>query len=402
MKSLAPSSDAVIVVGTGIVGLATALGLARRGQRPTLLGPRAELAPAVPDRHDPRVYALSPASRQWLQELGVWDALPASRITAVQAMEIHGDAGGRVDLSAWQAGTDTLAWIVESTELERALRQALQVFGVPWTRERFDHLTRQPGTHAPVLVTDRGTALPAALAVAADGAGSALREAAGVAVQRTEYDATGVVVHLNAELPHQGTACQWFTPHGVLALLPMPDTADGPQVSMVWSLKRALADTLLALPAEAQAARLQQDLAQATGGRVGALTPRSPLHGFPLALQRSQTLMADGIALVGDAAHLVHPLAGQGLNLGLGDAQTLAQIVAERESFRPAGDERVLRRYQRARAEPVAAMRLATDSLYHLFNHPAAPLAWLRNTGMRLVDNAPFVKRLLVGRASLF
>src|SRR5690606_7201333 len=140
----------------------------------------------------------------------------------------------------------------------------------------------------------------------------------------------------------------------------------------------------------------------ATGDRLGTLTPRSALHGFPLSLQTAPRLAANGIALVGDAAHVVHPLAGQGLNLGLGDAHALAQAVGERESYRGAGDERVLRRYQRARVEAVLSMRLATDGLYHLFNVPATPAAWLRNAGMTLVNQLPFAKRLLIQRASDF
>ena len=180
------------------------------------------------------------------------------------------------------------------------------------------------------------------------------------------YKDTGLVVHLDAERPHQGTAVQWFRDDGVLALLPLPDTSDGAQVSMVWSMREEAAARLLALPQGEQAAALEGLLAHAAEGRLGKLTVRSKLHGFPLTLERAQ-MVAPGIALAGDAAHRLHPLAGQGLNLGLGDVEALVEAVAGREPYRQAGDLRVLHRYQRARAEPVLAMRLATDGLHKLF-----------------------------------
>jgi len=185
----------------------------------------------------------------------------------------------------------------------------------------------------------------------------------------------------------------------VLALLPLPDTADGPQVSMVWSMRSEQARELLALPPEEQAARLESMLEHAAQGRLGRLKVRSKLHGFPLTLERAQ-MVAPGIALAGDAAHRLHPLAGQGLNLGLGDVEALARTVAGREPYRQAGDLRVLHRYQRARAEPVLALRLATDGLHKLFGSRATPLVWLRNAGMHWVERAPLVKRRLIAGAS--
>jgi 2-polyprenylphenol 6-hydroxylase len=383
----------IVVCGTGIVGLAAALGFARRGERVTILGPKRSFDPAQVEVFDARVYAISPASQRYLEALGVWELLDVRRITAVQAMEIHGDADGFLNLNAWQTAQTELAWIVESLEIERVLRQAVQMFGVPWIAEKFASYT--PGQ----IATDQGLIVRGDLFVAADGAQSALRAAAGVPVTVQPYGATGLVAHFTTHFPHQGTAMQWFTPEGVLALLPMPTTSDGPQVSMVWSAKEALANEVLSMPAVEQAQYLNVKLTEMTASRLGPLTMRSPLHGFPLSLNQSP-MIADGLALAGDAAHRLHPLAGQGLNLGLGDVEALVDTIANRESFRSPGDAMLLRRYRRARAEPVLAMRLVTDGLFRLFNTQQAPVAWLRNVGMNVVEKLPFIKRYLIAGAS--
>ena len=399
----------IIVCGTGIVGLATALALARRGQQVTLLGPRQTFAPATPKVFQPRVYAISPASQRFLASLGVWNMLDAQRLTAVQAMEIHGDGAGLVNLNAWQAAIPQLAWIVESGEIERVLTQAVQIFGLNWIEEKFATYSNAgnanwPASDAlaqrlPCLTTDRGTVMQAELFIAADGAQSPLRAAAGLPVDSKPYGVTAIVAHLNCSRSHQGTARHWFNEQGVLALLPMPSTEVGAQVSMVWSLKESLAQELLALPAAEQATQLSIRLTALTAGCAGELTLRGALHAFPLSLNQSP-MIGERIALVGDAAHRLHPLAGQGLNLGLGDVEALVSVLAEREAFRSAGDAMVLRRYRRARAEPVLAMRLVTDGLHRLFEVQSAPVAWLRNLGMSAVEKLPMMKRYLIAGAS--
>ena len=386
-------SASIVVCGSGIVGLATALAFARKGEAVTLVGPRPTVQRLSQDEFFARVYALSPASQRFLASIGVWDLMDARRLTSVQAMEIHGDGDGLLNLNAWQSAQSELAWIVESSEIERVLVQAAQVVGLRWITEKFASYT------SGALTTDRGTTLEAELFIAADGAQSPLRAAAGLTVESRPYGATALVAHVNCSVPHQGTALQWFGSDGVLAFLPMPDTALGPQVSMVWSLKEAIANEVLAMPAAQQASALQTRLAAATAGRLGALTLRSAVHGFPLTLNQSP-MIGDCLALAGDAAHRLHPLAGQGLNLGLGDVQALVDTVAARESFRSPGDPMVLRRYRRLRAEPVMAMRLVTDGLARLFDIQHAPVVRLRNMGMNLAEKLPFIKRQLIAGAS--
>lgn len=387
------SKENILVCGTGIAGLAVALGLAKRGFQVGLLGPKAQAPAAVADVYHPRVYALSVASQQFLMDLGVWDLMDSGRITPVDAMEVYGDGDGELNLHAWQTASVNLAWIVESGELERVLQQAVRILGVSWVPEKFQR--RESGT----VFTDTGRALTPDLLVGADGAHSPVRSAAGIRHDFKAYGDHGVVAHLDAQLPHQNIALQWFTGDSILALLPMPDTSHGHQVSMVWSVPESRANELQQLSQDQRNAVLERQLAAATGGRLGQLQVRSPTFAFPLTLEGSD-MIAPGVVLVGDAAHRVHPLAGQGLNLGLADVAELLRVLTDKEQYRGAGDMRVLSRYRRARAEPILAMRLATDGLHRLFGAQSATLAWARNLGMRGVNHMPLVKRFLIGGAA--
>ncbi|HUG57657.1 MAG TPA: UbiH/UbiF family hydroxylase [Candidimonas sp.] len=387
------SKESVLVCGTGIAGLAATLGLTKAGFDVALIGPRNAPAPVAHDIYCPRVYAISAASQAFLAKLGVWNMMDARRLTPVETMEVYGDGGGKLNLHAWQSAQTALAWIVESSEMERVLQQAVQVFGVTWHAEKFQRLESNK------VFTDTGRALQADLLVGADGAQSPVRAAAGIQHESKPYGDMGLVVHLDAELPHQNIALQWFTGDSILALLPLPDTADGHQVSMVWSMPEAMAKELMALPEGDRNRALETRLAAASGGRLGRLRVRSPLFGFPLFLEHSG-MVAPGVALVSDAAHRVHPLAGQGLNLGLADVAELLSVLGAKEAYRKVGDLRVLHRYRRARAEPIMAMRMATDGLHRLFAAQAAPVVWARNLGMQCVDHLPFIKRFLIGGAA--
>lgn len=192
---------------------------------------------------------------------------------------------------------------------------------------------------------------------------------------------------------------QWFTGDSVLALLPLPDTAEGPQVSMVWSASDEQAAEIMGVEHAMQAEQLSRQLQAITGGRLGKLKLRSTLHAFPLTLEKTAMVSA-GVALVSDAAHRVHPLAGQGLNLGLGDVAELIQVLVAKPKHVGVGELRILEQYRRARAEPIAAMSFATDALHRLFKVQAVPVVWARNVGMSVLNKVPFLKRQLIANAA--
>lgn len=383
----------IVVCGGGIAGMACALALKKAGFSPRILAPAYKPMVLAAHQYHPRVYALSATSQAFLNGLGVWSLMDAARITPVSGMELYGDGDGFVQLDSWQNAQSTLTWIVESGEIERVLHQALQVYSVPWQDDFFDQLT------ATGIQTKGGVQIPADLIIGADGARSQLRAKAHIEHQARPYKHNGVVAHLDAQLPHQHIAYQWFVGDAVLALLPMPDTDRGPQVSMVWSVQESQADDFMALDRVAQAAHLQSLLGALTQHRLGSLKLRSEPFSFPLTLERS-AMIAPKVALIGDAAHRVHPLAGQGLNLGLGDIEELVRVLSTKASYQSVGDSRVLERYRRARVEPIMAMRWVTHGLHQLFSLPGAPIAFARNVGMNMVNKVPFIKRQLIEGAA--
>jgi len=373
----------VVIVGAGLVGAAAALALGRQGLRVALVERQ---PPHVPDEAwDTRIYAISPASQRFLERLGAWQRMDASRIQPVYRMDVAGDRSGAIRLDAYEAGVSHLAAIVESGRLQHALWQALQADGnvalhCPAAIESIEW--GEP--HAQLKLAD-GSALEAELIVGADGATSRIREWAGLASTLTPYGQSGVVANFECERPHRGTAFQWFFDSDILAWLPLT----GNRLSMVWSTRGEHADELIALDAAALAEKVQA----AGHDRLGALRLLTPAAAFPLRLIRVDSVVAPGVALIGDAAHGVHPLAGQGVNLGFGDAEALVDVLAQHRRSR-CGDVRVLQTYARLRAEPVRRMQALTHGLHHLFADSRA--AWLRNAGMTIVNQLPPLKAALV------
>ena len=376
----------VVIVGAGLVGLSLAVALSRAGLTATLVD-RGSLA--VPAAHgwDSRIYAISPGSATFLRTLGAWQALPCERIEAIESMLIRGDTGASLTFSAWELGERALAWIVEERELRAALLRQVHATGVEVIAEAYIGTLAWSNTEA-TLGLESGRQLAARLVVGADGLHSAVRSAAGLDAQAKGYGQQGVVANFDCERAHRGCAHQWFRDDGsILAWLPLP----GRRISIVWSAPDALAEELLALSHDALALRV----AAAGDDSLGALGLITPPVAFPLQSLRLATPVAQRMALVGDAAHAVHPLAGQGVNLGFADALALADVLTERGPVTDAGAPILLERYARQRAEPVFAMQAVTDGLARMFAAPSPWVRALRNAGLAAVDRLPIVKQVL-------
>ena len=390
----------VVVAGRGAVGAAAALGLAQAGLRVAQVGPAPRVAPA--DGWDARVFALSPGTRELLRGLRVWDALPAERIAPVYDMRVY--AGPDADspelhLDAYTGRVDALAWIVENRPLVRTLEDALRFAGVASIEDAVESFGTDdaPGGGA-TLGLASGRTVAARLVVAADGADSTLRGLAGIEPRIRDYRQRAVVANFDTALPHGDTAYQWFGAGiGVLALLPLPtDAPRGGRTSLVWSAPDALADELLALDDAALAIRV----ADASHHTLGELTTITPAQAFPLRLVRVPRLIAPRLVLVGDAAHAMHPLAGQGMNVGFGDVAELLAVLRGREFYRELGDPLLWRRYERARREAVSLMQDATDGLQRAFGPLPGPLVGLRDLGWRVVASSDWLRRRMIAQAA--
>jgi len=363
----------VEVRGAGIVGKTLALALAALGVDVALRG-KPTLAV-----DDVRAYALNRSSIALLRRVGAWDALAADAKTAVHDMVVRGDAtGARVEFSAWQQCVAELAVITDAGALEHALESALAAAA---------HVTR----------VDLDAVVDATLVTHCEGRAAATLAALGEATlfERNDTGQHAIAARVVSSLPHRRVARQWFRSPDVLALLPFDRPERERSYALVWSLPRERADELLALAA----ADFERELADAVASDVGALSLASQRAAWPLVVGGAESWSGPGWVLVGDAAHVVHPLAGQGLNLGLADVAALSAVIAGREPWRALGDERLLRRYQRQRAAPTWAMRQMTDGLLRLFAASSAPVRELRNNGMGLVDRVSPLKRWLTARA---
>ncbi|QDQ27330.1 UbiH/UbiF family hydroxylase [Chitinimonas arctica] len=375
----------ILIVGGGLVGASVALALAK-GLRVALLERAEPPALAVlPQDWDARIFAISPGSQAFLAGLGVW---PSPRAGRIREMDVRGDAGGAIRFDALELGSEQLAATVENRLLQATLWRALQgkvELIAPALPQAFHADERS----ASVTLAD-GRVLRSKLVVAADGANSWLREQAGIAFSRQSYGQQGVVGNFRCARPHGDIARQWFRDDGVLAWLPLPDNL----ISIVWATDDASAAQLLALSPAALASRVA-----AAGGRaLGDLQPLGKAAAFPLSLGRAASIIGTRLALVGDAAHTIHPLAGQGVNLGFGDAKALAALL-DQACGRDPGDAMLLQRYRRMRAEEVLLMQSVCDGLQKLFAL-ADPLSGrLRNLGLNLTNQAGPLKRAMMRHA---
>ena len=345
----------VCIRGDGVVGRTLALLLARERLKVALVAHPTSASPA--HHEDVRAYAINSASKSLLEGLRVWPEAPF--VTPVLSMQVWGAGSGsdtQLDFSAQSVAQSALAWIVEVSSLEQRLSEAVRF------QSHIDVVT------APVK---------AALQVVCEGKKSTSRNEFGASWAVKPYTQSAVAVRLTSSQSHHGVARQWFRNGEVLALLPLAG-ADGHAVALVWSVATERADALLKMLPDEFCAALQADC----GDVPGQLSLSSPRASWPLSLSNADRWIGPGWALAGDAAHTVHPLAGQGLNLGLADVAALSQVLTQREYWRGLGDERLLRRYERQRKADVAAMGAVTDGLHGLFAHTDTRLQALRQWGM--------------------
>ncbi len=370
-----PQTFDVCIRGAGVVGHTLALLLARERLRVALV------SSAPPSGPDIRAYALNTASRQLLESLRTWpDPIHAS---PVLRMQVQGDQGGEVVFDAATQGTEALTWIVDVPALEARLAEAVR------------YQPQVERVSAPV---------PATLTAICEGRASQTRTELGVDFEVMPYAQHAIATRLTCELPHGQTARQWFHQGSILAFLPL-EGEDGNKVAVVWSVPAEQVPELLALDDDS----FTQALYEASNGALGGLALCAARAAWPLQQAQANRWCgpvlyqgqpsAESWVLAGDAAHNVHPLAGQGLNLGLGDVQALAQILSQREDWRSVADLRLLRRYERERKAAILPVGWVMDGLQQLFSRPEPPLQALRNWGMNSFERSGPLKDWMARRA---
>ena len=391
----------ILVVGGGMIGSALALGLSRQGWQVGLIeGAPADDLLAAPeqattvDDFEPRVSAISLASQRLLEQLNAWQRVQAGRHCSYREMTVwDGDGTGRIHFDAAELHARSLGTIVENRHLVRALfeelagSQVVLLDGVRVTSWRRDQ----------GVELDDGRRLAAKLVVGADGALSRLRQWAGLPTREWDYDQQAIVCTVRTSQSHRHTAWQRFSPTGPLAFLPLlNETGDEHFCSIVWSQDTQEARRLMALDTPA----FGQALARAIERELGDVEAVSERFAFPLRQRHAKDYVGDGLVLVGDAAHTIHPLAGQGANLGYGDIRVLLEELGRAKTLGLAPDDAlVLARYQRRRKGENLAMMAAMEGFKQLFARDELPVRWLRNTGMRWLNQLAPVKNRIAAQA---
>lgn len=388
----------LIIVGAGMVGSALALALKDSGLDILLIdGSPLSVKPFDAEAaFEPRVSALSAASQRILDRLGAWPGVVARRASPYGEMQVWDGTGtGAIHFSAASVHADVLGHIVENRVVQDALLEPLHDSGIGlMPNARLEHLRHSCDDWLLTLVD--GRQLRAPLVIAADGANSAVRRLAGCATREWDYLHHAIVTSVRCEQPHRRTAWQRFTDDGPLAFLPLDRQGDEHWCSIVWSVTPEEAERLMALDDEAFCSAL----GEAFEHRLGRVEHSDPRLCIPLRQRHAKRYVEPGLALIGDAAHTIHPLAGQGVNLGFLDAAVLAEVLlhAHARGERLA-DEKVLSRFERRRMPYNLGMMAAMEGFERLFQADPLPLRWLRNAGLRWVNQQPEAKALFVRQA---
>jgi 2-octaprenylphenol hydroxylase len=398
-----PQKFDIAIVGAGLAGTALAAALGGSELRIALIEaqPLSLQWPPLDDSvsgFDARVSAITAASQQWLAQLGAWEAVATRRASAYRRMQVwDGDGTGSIEFDAADVNQPALGHIVENRLLQVALLHCVgrhhnvQIFS-PVAVDRYAR-----GDDSIQLHLQNGTEIRATLLIGADGANSRVREWAQFKLREWDYGHTALVATIATEQPHDATARQIFRREGPLAFLPLR-TASGEQQlsSIVWSTLPAEAETLMQL----DDAEFMHALGIAFEHRLGAITATSRRFSFPLRARHAEDYVQPNVALIGDAAHTIHPLAGQGINLGFLDAQALAaEILRAARRGLSVADTSVLARYQRSRKSDNVAMLALMEGFKRLFGANELPLRWLRNAGLNWVDRSALIKRALIRQA---
>lgn len=390
----------LIVVGAGMVGATLARALADTSLRIAVLDGMPLDAPltarATESGYDPRVSALSAASENILRNLDAWPRIASDYRSPYRYMCVwDGEGTGEIRFDAAQLGENRLGHIVENWRVQQAVLSSLASTKVTLLGgQRVVELTREDTDWSLTLADDR--ILRAPLVVAADGARSPLRQMAGFAMREWDYLHHAVVTTVQIDKPHGDTAWQCFQPTGPLAFLPLPDRDGQHYCSIVWSLVPETAQEVMALDDEGFALAL----GRAFEGRLGNILHADPRHCIPLRQRHARRYVMPGLALIGDAAHSIHPLAGQGVNMGLLDAAELADVLSKAilRGENPASLP-VLQRYERRRIGANLSMMAAMQGFERLFHAQALPVRWVRNSGMRWMNRSGVLKARIIRRA---
>jgi len=390
----------IAIVGAGLVGSAAAIALHQEGFSVLLIDnlQRKQPKPLI-QAWDKRVYAISPKNVAWLEHLGVWSRLDITRIGVMQSMEIHGDSfAPPLLLRAEEVRADCLGFIVEAQALMEAMMEQIASLDIPTLFDSTCTMLDNKANQVSLTVSRESsetTLIDSNLLLAADGGQSWVRQELNINAQQLSYQQVALVANFTVEQSHENIARQWFSHDAdgdvaIMAWLPLNDHI----ISIVWSVSDKFGAKLLSLSDDA----FTQYVADAGGRCLGELQLLAKPSSFPLSQQKAESLFQDCVLLVGDAAHKIHPMAGQGVNLGFRDVLDLVKVLANKNQYQRLHDPNLLRKYTRLRKVDMAQMLLLTEGLYRLFSHSHPAIKKVRNWGL-WVANQAVIKKILVAQA---